>query len=465
MKIILTSLLVFILQQLPALIISIPDDFSSIQVGIEQSTDGDTVLVAPGTYFENLNFDGKNILLTSNFLFENNQSYIEQTIIDGSTSTNPDTNSVVVFCNNETASAVIQGFTITGGGGTVWIDPQLPALTWFSGGGIFMYYSSPTIRYNLITENNVENTNNYDGASGGGLLCFRGNPLIHNNTISLNQADYGAGVVVDYSGAVIKNNLVINNSGGELYGGGGLYVIGSDIEPIQVINNTIFGNHSETDGGAIKTYSSPIIALNNIIWGNTQVSGNQINGGGSISITYCCVEGGFTGTGNIDADPLFVDDYYLLSSNSPCIDAGYSGNGYFDLEDPDNSGYALYPSQGTILNDMGVYGGPLTACFQPTSIELNTIHASKINLSNYPNPFNPTTTISFNLIAKDAKNAKLTIYNLKGNKIRQYPISNNQSSIVWDGTEKNNQQVPSGIYFYSLNTGSIQQTRKMILIK
>ncbi len=451
---------------LSAIIINIPEDYFTIQEGIERAATGDTILVNPGTYFENINFLGKDILLTSLFLFNEDVSYIEQTIIDGSNAVNPDTTSTVVFCNNETVSSIIQGFTIMGGGGTVWIDPQFPANTWFSGGGIFMCYSSPTIRYNHIKENIVENDGSFDGASGGSLLSFRGNPIITNNIISLNQAEYGAGIVIDYSGAIINNNLVINNTGGSLYGGGGLYFIGNDTNPVIVENNTILGNHSETTGGAMQMWGSSITAVNNIIWENTQVSGPQINGYATSSITYCCVENGFTGEGNIDLNPQFLnEEFYVLDENSPCIDVGNQDPTYYDPEDLSNPGMALYPSQGMILNDMGVYGGPLSVSFQSTSIKPNIIPQIIKKLYNYPNPFNPSTAISFELNLNITERAEVTIYNLKGQKIRQYSLLNSQSSIIWDGTDQTGKFVSSGIYFYKLRAGTFVHTKKMILMK
>ena len=466
MRIKLTIVLIFIIVNLSSLIINIPADFTTIQNGINHSADGDTVLVAPGTYFENINCNGKAILLSSHFLINNDMSFIEQTIVDGSNPTNPDTTSTVVFCNNETESAIIQGFTIKNGGGTVWIDPQYPTNTWFSGGGIFICYSSPTIRYNHIKENIVENDGSFDGASGGGLLSFRGNPLITNNSISLNQAEYGAGIVVDYSGAIIKNNLIINNSGGSLYGGGGLYFIGNDTNPVIVENNTLFANHSNTTGGAMQMWGSSINSINNIIWGNTQVSGPQINGYATSSITYCCVENGFSGEGNIDLDPLFInEELFILNENSPCIDAGNPDENYYDPEDFSNPGMAKFPSQGTIINDMGVYGGPLTTCFQPTSIGLCTVPNPVINITNYPNPFNPSTTIMFQLNTETSETIELIIYNLKGQKIRQFAISNNQSKVIWDGRDEKNQPVSSGIYLYKLKLDNYSQARKMILLK
>ena len=109
------------------------------------------------------------------------------------------------------------------------------------------------------------------------------------------------------------------------------------------------------------------------------------------------------------------------------------------------------------------------------NVSADEIHISDNDffISCYPNPFNPLTTISFSIHHKDAKDAKLEIFNLKGQKIRQYSIFNNQSgyaglksSITWDGTDENNKPVSSGIYFYKLEVdGKISKTRKMLLLK
>ena len=103
--------------------------------------------------------------------------------------------------------------------------------------------------------------------------------------------------------------------------------------------------------------------------------------------------------------------------------------------------------------------------YTPVSISDNVIQETVINLQNYPNPFNPETTISFHLTAKDAKDAKITIYNFKGQKIRQYSIFNSQSSIVWDGRDESNNPVSSGIYLYKLQTTGFSKTKKMILLQ
>lgn len=106
--------------------------------------------------------------------------------------------------------------------------------------------------------------------------------------------------------------------------------------------------------------------------------------------------------------------------------------------------------------------------YTPVSINDHLIQEIIINLQNYPNPFNPSTTISFEFSNEQNQQngqTKLEIYNGKGQKIRQYSIFNNRSSITWDGKDENNNPVVSGIYFYKLQTAGFSQTKKMILMK
>jgi len=465
-KIILCIMLLCITLPLSGEIISIPDDYATIQLGIIMASDGDTILVAPSTYYENIDLFGKNIMLTSYYLLDQEVHYIHETIIDGSSAVNSENASTVTFCSSESEQAILQGFTITGGGGTAWVDPQYPQFTWYSGGGVFMYMSSPTIRYNLITMNAVSNVGNYDGISGGGLLCFRGNPKISNNIITLNHAGYGAGIVVDYSGAIIKNNIVAENTAGTSYGGGGFYTIGNDTEPIIIENNTIVGNHSGTTGGGLRLYSSIVTARNNIIWGNTQNSSGQIFGGSTSSFTYCDVEGGFTGEGNINEDPLFADTLYHLTTNSQCVDAGNPDILYYDPENPQDPGFALYPAMGTLINDMGAYGGGGSGAWVSVDNQ-HSINNPKIVLhQNYPNPFNPCTTICFQILPKNITCTQLEIYNLKGEKIKTLPLSINgiEGSVTWDGMNEKNESVSNGVYLYKLNI-NISPIKKMIFMK
>ena len=87
--------------------INIPDDYTTIQAGIDASSDADTVLVQPGTYYENINFNGKNIVLGSLFITTQDTSYISKTVIDGDANGN-----VVTFDNGENPSVYLIGFKI-----------------------------------------------------------------------------------------------------------------------------------------------------------------------------------------------------------------------------------------------------------------------------------------------------------------------------------------------------------------
>jgi len=137
--------------------INILVDYTTIQAGIDASTNGDTVLVQPDIYIENINYDGKNITVASLFLTTQDTIYISNTIIDGGQPSNPDSASVVTFCNGENTSTLLSGFTITGGSGT-------NIFNIYHGGGIYCEDSNPSLNSLLITNNATEG---YNGLGGG----------------------------------------------------------------------------------------------------------------------------------------------------------------------------------------------------------------------------------------------------------------------------------------------------------
>jgi hypothetical protein len=335
--------------------IIVPIDQPTIQSAINISSDGDTVVVNPGRYFENIIFRGKEIVLTSKYYEENDTSFITSTIIDGSSPVNADSASVVRIVDNEDSTTVLQGFTITGGTGTKWTDEH-GAGVYREGGGILIALSSPTIKHNIIINNTVAITGGVSSSGGGGIRAGDGNLKILNNVITQNTGRYGAGIVLNYTGALVRNNIITQNSGGQDYGGGALWMNHDGPNGKTIENNTFTWNNVQQ---AIYVWEGTSTISNCIIYADSTVSTVQIGvRSGGPTVTYSNVQGGWTGEGNIDSPPQFSDFFCHLSDESPYVDAGDTTAIYNDLEDILSPGTALWPSKGTSRNDIGAYGGP-----------------------------------------------------------------------------------------------------------
>lgn len=323
----------FSIEESNALIV--PDKYSSIQTAINSSYDESIVLVKPGTYYENIDFQGKKITLTSLFIIDNDQDFISSTIIDGNNNSH-----VIKFENNEDLNSVLSGFTIRNG------FAQGDYLS-NDGGGIYCYSSSPLLRYLIITENIAE-------GQGGGISCYQSaEPLIHNVSIINNTAAIGGGIsCYNNSSPNLINVLIANNQTDQC--AGGIYALNSSIN---LENVTVTQNVANLGAGFYGIYSGSITLLNSIMWNDSDYDIYfPANGGSgnSVSMYYSCIQGGIPnvsasviwGEGNITDDPLFIDpengDFHL-QSNSPCIDSGDPAPIYLDYD-------------GT-RNDIGAYGG------------------------------------------------------------------------------------------------------------
>jgi len=232
-----TFVLIFILLLSVCLysdLINVPADQPTIQAGIDASVDADTILVQQGTYYEHINYNGKNITVGSLFLTTQDTIYISQTIIDG----NHTWASVVTFESGEESTATLTGFTITHGSGE-------------NGGGINCYQSSPSL-VNVTIIDNV--TNDWDLGQGGGIYCSDSNPILENVTITGNSAGYfGGGIYCGNSSNPILENVTI--TGNSAIYGGGIYC-GNSSNPI-LENVTITGNSAGLGGGIACNNSCP----------------------------------------------------------------------------------------------------------------------------------------------------------------------------------------------------------------
>lgn len=285
--------------------IHVPADQPTIQEAISAAANGDTVLVAPGTYVENIDFLGKTIEVIG-------RDGAEQTFIDGGNPAHPDFGSVVSFTNGEGLGSVLEGFTLMNGTGTEFGYQPSYYRPFGGGGGIACFDSIPDI----LNNNLISNVAGGEYGDGGGIYCCRASPRIINNMIAMNSSPgnygYGAGVHCYLS------------------------------EPV-ITNNTIAMNSCAWSGGGIGCYGSAPKVTNTILWENDAVMGKEIWVSGTsadpshFSISYSDVKDGtFSvfvdlsctmdwGDGMIDGDPLFVDSAnhdYHLTAFSPCKDNG-----------------------------------------------------------------------------------------------------------------------------------------------
>jgi L-ascorbate metabolism protein UlaG (beta-lactamase superfamily) len=341
-----------------AKILRVPQEFPTIQAAIDSAQNSDTIIVSEGTYYENIRYKRKGIVVTSRYYITKDWQTVRNTIIDGSTAADKNFASTVQFLNAEDSTAVLDGFTITGGTGTKY---YAVSNNWQEGGGIIMSISSAIIRNNIIRNNSTQPVGSTTWSGGGGISSFYGNPKIYNNVIVSNVARYAGGIVLNWSKGLIRNNIIFSNTGGSSEGGGGIDIWQAPQNGGIIENNTIVGNISTSHGGGISITVSDAstipVVRNNIIWGNTQVSGGQITNPQYIT-GYNNVEDYSSGT-NISIFPELQEGSFLLSATSPCIDAGDPAAAYNDIENPGNPGMALSPSNGTLKNDIGAYGGAL----------------------------------------------------------------------------------------------------------
>lgn len=334
----------------------------SIQAAIDAAGPGDEIEVAPGTYAELIDFGGKAITLRSS-------AGAEVTTIDGQGAGR------TVSCTSaEGPGTVLEGFTITGGsevaGGGMRVENGSPAVaaciftgnTATYGAALYNLDSSPTlvgctfvdnaatVRAGAIYNNNSSPVagdcmfiRNQAG-SGGAVYVSTGTPSFTNCVFAGNVASFGGALFnINASNPVLLNCALAGNEAGS---GGAIF---NNTGAPRLINCTLSGN-SGSGGGLSTLFGGPSL-VNCVLWANTP---DQILADAA-AVAYCCVQGGFAGTGNIDADPMLLgipapgldgqwgtpdDDYgdLRLGPGSACADAGNNWGVPADAADRDGDG-------------------------------------------------------------------------------------------------------------------------------
>jgi parallel beta-helix repeat protein len=317
----------------------VPDDHADIQGAIDAAGAGDTVLVAAGSYVENIDFKGKAITVTS-------EVGPLGTIIDGNQNW-----SVAIFVNGEGPGSVLEGFTLYNGQGSG--SPN------YVGGGITCKGTSPTIQGNIIRANYAGIGTGY--GNGGGIYLDGASPVIRNNTITENLANYEAGAIYCRSGShpVIEDNMISYNTANITCGGvycaysssptirgnrfhanacydicmgwgGGVFCYDKSSPLIE--NNSFTDNVVFKHGGAVccQLDSNPIIRNNYMSgnWANRRAGGIMIEGASpevtdNVIVGNSAIEHG-GGVGIVDSSSKIVNN---IIANNTCsgLYGGYGG--------------------------------------------------------------------------------------------------------------------------------------------
>jgi len=507
MKILTKVILLVVLfsSSVTANLVRVPQEISTIQAALSSCSAGDTVLVSPGTYYENLFWPNtENLCLMSEF-------GRDTTIIDGSK-----TASVIYIASITGTSTVIDGFTIRNGfsgseGAGIYCSDASPIImnnlidsniaVYYGGGITCIGNSSPQITDNIFMSNKAGT-----GTTGGGgaIATYLSRPVIENNIFSYNQGYHGGAIFSDTdSEPAITNNEFTHNIATK--DGGAVCCIHSS--PV-IKNNLMENNYSDLGGGAIGCYtqSSPEIRGNVIRYNEANLSNgyggaldiysvssphivkniieyNESRYGAGISFFNFC---------NSVVDSNYIcnnvgDGIYINNTSQPTINY----NNIFGNGNTNNSHYEIFNGDVSVtINAENNWWGNSTGPYHPVtnpagggdtvgdyidyepwlSDSVQAIGIKNLEKSiptgfnlyqNYPNPFNPVSNIKFDL-HKTAQ-VSLIVYDILGREVTAL-VNEKLNAGIYE-VSWNASAYSSGVYFYRLTAGDYTAAKKMILIK
>jgi len=475
------------LNTLKAQIINVPADFQTIALAIQNASAGDTIILAPGTYNENSMSITKPLTVSSQWILEGDESFIDQTIVNPAGSK---------LFSVDADDVEISGLKITNGDHTLDIHGRV------------------SIKYNHLV-------NNHDGISmeseGGGYVGYN---IIENNgsgddCIDLDITKNGSDILIEYNQLYdadddgieirlfddqnqnihyeIRHNTITrsDNAGIQLISydvfTGKVFDIHHNIiqsnksgigcmegantsedmsgasfmdELVYLYNNTFLNNQTGATGG------NSMIAINNIIADNTSAGFKRFGANSVIannlfynnnSNDLLEINGSADQNGNILAmDPLLNETTFIPGTNSPCIDAGLDkltldGSPVIEISTDAYMGSA--PDIGAMESE-GL----------PAAIQ-SYFASGDQHIINYPNPFRYNTNIV--LMVSESTDVRVDIYDMTGrciHTLKEGLRSKGTHTLKWTAKDENGNKLPGGIYFARMSAGNKVSNTKMLIL-